>query len=283
MPRAGRPVNRLVSAVWRVASLLSAARCTALVVASGQSRYDVPICAPAAPSAMAAATPRASAMPPAAITGTFTARTICGKSANVPTCVVRSSVRKTTAMTAGLDALRDDRIDAAGFEPARLLDRGGRARAPSHRAPSRGRAAVGSGRPKWKLTTAGLNSSSTSQASALNGRRPGPAAIAAGSMSYSRKYGASAARHAASRSLLGVGGVWQKKLMPYGLSVPRLIAVSSLRIASGASIAHGREPRPPALLTAMASALPCTPAIGAWMTGSSIPRSCCSVAGMVEW
>ena len=38
MPRAGLPVNRLVSAVWRAAALLSAARWTALVLASGQSR-----------------------------------------------------------------------------------------------------------------------------------------------------------------------------------------------------------------------------------------------------
>ena len=38
MPRAGRPVNRLVSAVWRAASLCSAARWMALVVASAHSR-----------------------------------------------------------------------------------------------------------------------------------------------------------------------------------------------------------------------------------------------------
>ena len=38
MPRAGRPVKTFVSAVCRAASLFSAARCTALVVASGQSR-----------------------------------------------------------------------------------------------------------------------------------------------------------------------------------------------------------------------------------------------------
>ena len=37
------------------------------------------------------------------------------------------------------------------------------------------------------------------------------------------------------------------------------------------SIAHGSEPSPPAFDTAMASALPCTPAIGAWMIGSSMP------------
>src|SRR5207248_2625480 len=38
IPRAGRPVKTLVIAVYRAASLFNAARCTALVVASGQSR-----------------------------------------------------------------------------------------------------------------------------------------------------------------------------------------------------------------------------------------------------
>jgi len=36
--RAGRPVKRFVSAVWRAPSLLRAARCTGLVVASGHRR-----------------------------------------------------------------------------------------------------------------------------------------------------------------------------------------------------------------------------------------------------
>ena len=39
------------------------------------------------------------------------------------------------------------------------------------------------------------------------------------------------------------------------------------------SIAQGSEPRPPALHTAMASALVCTPAMGAWTIGSLVPRS----------
>ena len=33
-----------------------------------------------------------------------------------------------------------------------------------------------------------------------------------------------------------------------------------------------REPNPPAPETALASSLPCQPAIGAWMTGTSIPN-----------
>jgi hypothetical protein len=55
--------------------------------------------------------------------------------------------------------------------------------------------------------------------------------------------------------------------------VPREIAASSVRIASTDSSAHGSEPSPPAFETAIASALPCTPAIGAWTIGSSIPSS----------
>jgi len=49
----------------------------------------------------------------------------------------------------------------------------------------------------------------------------------------------------------------------YGRLVCTRSAASSARIASGVSIAHGSEPRPPAFDTAIASALPCTPAIGA--------------------
>src|SRR5262249_22728994 len=80
-------------------------------------------------------------------------------------------------------------------------------------------------------------------------------------------------RHASSRTGSDSGGVWQKKLTLNGLVVPRAIAASSARIWSTDSSAHGSEPSPPAFETAIASALPCTPAIGAWMTGSSIPSS----------
>jgi len=58
-----------------------------------------------------------------------------------------------------------------------------------------------------------------------------------------------------------------------GRFVARVIAASSARIASTDNSAHGSEPRPPAFDTAIASALSCTPAIGAWTIGNSIPRS----------
>lgn len=62
-----------------------------------------------------------------------------------------------------------------------------------------------------------------------------------------------------------------------GLRIPAFSASSSLRMPSGASIAQGSEPRPPAFDTAIASALSCTPAMGAWMRGCSMPSSDCSV------
>ena len=48
-------------------------------------------------------------------------------------------------------------------------------------------------------------------------------------------------------------------------------------IPGALGLAHGSEPSAPALLTAMAIALPWMPAIGAWTRGSWVPRSCCSV------
>src|SRR5262249_31489808 len=63
---------------------------------------------------------------------------------------------------------------------------------------------------------------------------------------------------------------WQKKLTLNALLVPRTSAASSARIASGDNIAHGSDPKPPALDTPMAIALPCAPAIGAWMIGNSM-------------
>ena len=42
MPRAGRPVKIFVTAVWAAAGEARAARCRALVVACGHSKYAVP-------------------------------------------------------------------------------------------------------------------------------------------------------------------------------------------------------------------------------------------------
>jgi len=53
--------------------------------ASGQRRNADPICTALAPSSSAAATPRASPMPPVATTGTSTASATAGINANDPT------------------------------------------------------------------------------------------------------------------------------------------------------------------------------------------------------
>ena len=78
MLRASRPVNARVSEVRRASGLNSFSRCSGAAFDSSQARNAVPICAAAAPSFSAAAIPRPSAMPPAAITGAFTVSTTCG-------------------------------------------------------------------------------------------------------------------------------------------------------------------------------------------------------------
>ncbi len=55
------------------------------------------------------------------------------------------------------------------------------------------------------------------------------------------------------------------------------IAASSFRRASRLSVAQGNDPSPPAFDTATASAAPRTPAMGAWMIGSSMPNSSCRI------
>ena len=178
------------------------------------------------------------------------------------------------AVAAGFQALRDDRVDAVRFEPERLVDGGGRSR--GLRAPAaRTRASSsGAGSPKWKLTTAGLNSSSTSAAAAPKGAREAPATRPA-RPGPARRSTAPARRARRLRPRVGRGALWQKKFRLKGRSVCAFSACSSLRSASGPSIAHGSEPSPPALHTATASALPCTPAIGAWISGQSMPNNCC--------
>ena len=125
------------------------------------------------------------AMPPQAITGTFTASTTCGTNAKVPGCSAILSVRNMPrwppasapcAITASTPRASSQRAsstvvaDAITFEPQ-----------PFTRARS-----CGAGSPKWKLTTAGRNGCSASAASALKGAHPGPAAMECGSMPSSR-------------------------------------------------------------------------------------------------
>src|SRR6185369_4070682 len=64
----------------------------------------------------------------------------------------------------------------------------------------------------------------------------------------------------------------QKKLTLIGPRVRARTAASSARRPSTPSKAEGSDPSPPASLTAAASALPCTPAIGAWTIGKVVPN-----------
>ena len=73
MPRAGRPLNRLVKAVCCADEDIKAWRCRALVVASWLVRNAVPTWTALAPSVLAALTAAGLEMPPAAMIGNVTA------------------------------------------------------------------------------------------------------------------------------------------------------------------------------------------------------------------
>src|SRR4029077_10346717 len=84
--RPGRPLKTRLTSVSSGAVLTSASAQAGAIFASGERKKPVPICAALAPSTNAAATPRASAIPPLATTGTSIALTIAGSSAMSPTC-----------------------------------------------------------------------------------------------------------------------------------------------------------------------------------------------------
>jgi len=62
-----------------------------------------------------------------------------------------------------------------------------------------------------------------------------------------------------------------KKLTLYGRWVRASKLRSSLSKVCAVSIAAGNEPSAPASQTAAANAAPCTPAMGAWTSGSRTP------------
>ena len=110
MPRAGRPVIRLVTAVLSSPAVFSASRWTGEIFASGAHRYALPICTPAAPSANAAAMPRASVIAPAAITGTADRIDHLRHQREGAGLGGEIVGQEHAAMTAGFAALRDDGI-----------------------------------------------------------------------------------------------------------------------------------------------------------------------------
>jgi hypothetical protein len=84
IPRAGLPDSASVTVVASASAASSESRQVSPMGVSGQPRKAVPNCTADAPRARDATMPRASMMPPAAITGTATAYTICGTRAMVP-------------------------------------------------------------------------------------------------------------------------------------------------------------------------------------------------------
>jgi hypothetical protein len=80
MARARRPVTALVISIASSVPARSRARYSGVTAVSGQPRNAVPSLTPLGPRARAAAIPLPSAMPPAGMTGTRTASTICGTS-----------------------------------------------------------------------------------------------------------------------------------------------------------------------------------------------------------
>ena len=87
----------------------------------------MPIWAALAPSARAAATPRPSMIPPAAITGRSTAASTVATSGQGPDQARLDLGQEVAAMAAGLDALGADPVGAGLGPGPRLGDRVGRA------------------------------------------------------------------------------------------------------------------------------------------------------------
>src|SRR5947208_5512294 len=85
MLRPGVLLNARLKIVRSGVVFASASAHAGCTFASGQRRNAVPITAALAPKISAAATPRPSAIPPAATTGISTALTIAGTNANNPT------------------------------------------------------------------------------------------------------------------------------------------------------------------------------------------------------
>ncbi len=178
-------------------------------------------------------------------------------------------------MAAGLETLRDDGIDAALLEPERFGD-GRRARddaraARAHALEQRriGKAVVEADDARPQL----LDECGADGVERDPGRAGGNGRRVDAELAVVRRQRGSP-RCFARRS--GTGARWQKKLTLNGSSVATRMASNSRLIAATSSIAHGNEPRPPAWQTAIASALPCAPAIGAWITGSWTPNDRCS-------
>ena len=173
-------------------------------------------------------------------------------------------------MAARLRALRDDGIDAVRLEPARLLHRRRRRNHDRTRPPSRDRTAP---------SPAGRNESSRRAAGTPRPARTPPRRTARAAMrsSAARRPARGDTRQAA-RPTSPPAPRRRRRRVAEEVQVERLVRTLTNDLHLGAapvpatSIAHGSEPNPPASLTAIASAEPCAPAIGACTMGCSMPK-----------
>ena len=107
---------------WSFADLM-AARWSAEIVASGQSKYAVPICTPDAPNASAAAIPRPIGNSARSNDRNFHRIDDLRDESERTELRCQVARQEHAAVAAGLDTLGNDCIDAALLEPARLHDR----------------------------------------------------------------------------------------------------------------------------------------------------------------
>jgi hypothetical protein len=76
-------------------------------------------------NAKAATTPRASAIPPAAMTGTLTASATCGTAPSYRPASKNILAEKNASVPTSFVALGDDSVTSSLFQPARFIDRSG--------------------------------------------------------------------------------------------------------------------------------------------------------------
>eukprot|EP01022_Parablepharisma_sp_SALTPOND_P016447 TRINITY_DN2409_c0_g6_i1.p1 TRINITY_DN2409_c0_g6~~TRINITY_DN2409_c0_g6_i1.p1 ORF type:complete len:1114 (+),score=348.13 TRINITY_DN2409_c0_g6_i1:941-4282(+) len=269
MPRAQRPLKLRVRRVLSSRAAASAARQAEAIPDSGQQRKAVPICAACAPSSIAAAMARPSIRPPAAITGTLTAWATCGNSAMRPMQDCSKSPRK-VARCPPASAPRAQMKSAPASSQAR-------ASATVVAVPMTWisflrncRTTSASSSPKVKLATGGAASSRAATWSRqFSEKRCG--VCAGGRPSASRSGCSKACACSSAGGVCSAGSRNRFMLKGWSVSVRRCAAVS--RMADGASSAAAQEPRPPALLTAAASAGGEAPFIGPCTMGCAIPTA----------
>jgi len=238
------------------------------VPASRATRKRVPTWTPSAPSASAAATPRPSAIAPAATSGTSTRRRAEGRSAARPTSGGTSPLASASVerWAAGLGSLGHDHVRAGGGAAGEVLGRGGhrqqRQAGRAGQGHDRGRVAQADAEDGRALVDRGLQELLRAACPARCDRvrpvaapqvvRPRPAAPAG-------------------RPCAGWDAA-SSTLTPTGRSVSSRARRTAARSASTDIPFGPEEPRPPASETAATSSgVEKPPAIGASSTGWRIP------------